>query len=121
VYGDGSQTRSFCYVDDLLDGLELLMRSPDHVIGPCNLGNPHEVTIRDIAARIIKQTGSRSTLDRRPLPQDDPRRRRPVIARALKLLGWQPRVSLDYGLTSTIGYFSLKLTAPKPVLATVNP
>jgi UDP-glucuronate decarboxylase len=121
VYGDGSQTRSFCYVDDLLDGLELLMRSPDHVTGPCNLGNPHEVTIGDIAARIIEQTGSRSTLDRRPLPQDDPKRRRPVIARALQLLGWQPRVSLDYGLTSTIGYFSLKLTAPKPVLAAVNP
>jgi UDP-glucuronate decarboxylase len=120
IYGDGSQTRSFCFVDDLLNGLELLMESPDEVTGPCNLGNPHEVTIRDVAARIIEQTGSRSALDLRPLPQDDPKRRRPVISRALKLLGWQPRILLEQGLKATIGYFSLKMTAPKPVLAAVN-
>jgi UDP-glucuronate decarboxylase len=120
IYGDGSQTRSFCFVDDLLDGLELLMESPDEVTGPCNLGNPHEVTIRDVAARIIEQTGSHSALDRRPLPQDDPKRRRPVISRALKLLGWQPRMPFECGLKATIGYFSLKMTAPKPILAAVN-
>jgi UDP-glucuronate decarboxylase len=119
IYGDGSQTRSFCFVDDLIDGLELLMESPGDVTGPCNLGNPHEVTIREIAARIIKQTGSRSALDRRPLPEDDPKRRRPSISRALKLLGWQPRIPLEHGLNATIGYFSLKL-APRLVLATVN-
>jgi UDP-glucuronate decarboxylase len=120
VYGDGSQTRSFCFVDDLLDGLELLMESSDAVTGPCNLGNPHEVTIRDIARRVVELTGSRSPLDRRPLPQDDPKRRKPVISRAMKLLGWQPRVPLDMGLKATIGYFSLKLTGTKPILATVN-
>jgi UDP-glucuronate decarboxylase len=120
IYGDGSQTRSFCFVDDLLSGLELFMESPDDVIGPCNLGNPHEVTIRQVAERIIEQVGSRSVLDNRPLPQDDPKRRRPVIDRAMKLLGWQPHVPLEQGLKATIGYFSLRMAGPKPVLATVN-
>lgn len=120
IYGDGSQTRSFCFVDDLLSGLELLMEGPHDVTGPCNLGNPHEVTIKQVAERIIEQTGSRSVLDNRPLPQDDPKRRRPVIDRAMKLLGWQPQVPLDQGLKATIGYFALKLHAPRPVLATVN-
>jgi UDP-glucuronate decarboxylase len=119
VYGDGSQTRSFCYVDDLLDGLELLMESPEAVTGPCNLGNPHEVTVHDIAQRVIAMTSSRSRIEARPLPQDDPKRRKPVIARAQKLLGWEPRVPLEVGLKATIGYFSLRLSGAKPILAAV--
>ncbi|MDQ2079843.1 SDR family oxidoreductase [Xanthobacteraceae bacterium Astr-EGSB] len=113
IYGDGSQTRSFCYVDDLLFGLELLMESPLTVTGPCNLGNPQEVTICDIARLILAQTESASTLDFRPLPIDDPKRRRPVIDRALELLGWRPRAPLDAGLRATIGYFAMKLSAPE--------
>jgi UDP-glucuronate decarboxylase len=112
VYGDGSQTRSFCYVDDLLNGLELLMESPPAIIGPCNLGNPHEVPVRQIAELILKQTGSHSPLVYRPLPKDDPRRRQPVIEKALQLLGWRPRVALERGLRATIDYFSLKIFTP---------
>jgi UDP-glucuronate decarboxylase len=119
VYGDGRQTRSFCFVDDLLDGLELLMESPHAVTGPCNLGNPHEVPVKDIAKRILAFTGSRSCIETRPLPQDDPKRRQPVIARAQKLLGWQPRVPLDVGLKATIGYFLLRLSGAKPILTAV--
>jgi UDP-glucuronate decarboxylase len=119
VYGDGSQTRSFCFVDDLLDGLEMLMESPEPVTGPCNLGNPHEVPVKDIAMRILALTGSRSRIETRPLPQDDPKRRRPVIARAHKLLSWQPRVPLEVGLKATIGYFCLSLSGAKPILTTV--
>jgi UDP-glucuronate decarboxylase len=120
VYGDGNQTRSFCFVDDLLDGLELLMESPEVVTGPCNLGSPHEVTIKNIARRVVDLTGSRSRLDRRPLPQDDPKRRKPAISRAIKLLGWRPRVPLDVGLKATIGYFSLRMAGANPILATVS-
>jgi UDP-glucuronate decarboxylase len=109
LYGDGSQTRSFCYIDDLLNGLELMMESADQVTGPCNLGNPHEVPISEIARLVLARTGSRSRIEHRPLPQDDPQRRKPVIARALDLLGWRPRVPLDDGLRATIDYFSLKL------------
>jgi UDP-glucuronate decarboxylase len=112
LYGDGSQTRSFCYVDDLLNGLQLLMESPDSVTGPCNLGNPHEVTVKDIARLVLQQTGSRSPIELRPLPEDDPKRRQPVINRALTLLGWQPRVPLEQGLRATIDYFSLKIFTP---------
>jgi UDP-glucuronate decarboxylase len=119
VYGDGSQTRSFCFVDDLIDGLESLMESPEAVTGPCNLGNPHEVTVKDIAKRVIAMTASRSRIEARPLPQDDPKRRRPVIARAQKLLGWQPRVPLEVGLKATIGYFSLRMSGAKPILTAV--
>jgi UDP-glucuronate decarboxylase len=113
LYGDGSQTRSFCYVDDLLDGLELLMESGDEVTGPCNLGNPREVSVNDIAQLILRQTGSRSTIEMRPLPQDDPKRRQPVITRAMDLLGWKPSITLERGLRATIDYFSLKIFAPK--------
>jgi UDP-glucuronate decarboxylase len=113
LYGDGSQTRSFCYVDDLLDGLELLMESGDEVTGPCNLGNPREVSVNDIAQLILRQTGSRSTIETRPLPQDDPKRRQPVITRAMDLLGWKPSITLERGLRATIDYFSLKIFAPK--------
>jgi UDP-glucuronate decarboxylase len=109
LYGDGSQTRSFCYVDDLLHGLELLMESPPEVTGPCNLGNPHEIPVKTIADMVLDQTGSRSRIEHRPLPEDDPKRRQPVIARARALLGWSPRVPLEQGLRSTIDYFSLKI------------
>jgi UDP-glucuronate decarboxylase len=112
LFGDGTQTRSFCYVDDLLDGLELLMGSAPGVTGPCNLGNPHEVTVKEIARMVLGHTGSRSRIEHRPLPQDDPRRRRPVISMAEQLLGWSPRIALDVGLRATIDYFSLKLFTP---------
>jgi UDP-glucuronate decarboxylase len=117
LYGDGSQTRSFCYVDDLLNGLELLMESPSTFSGPCNLGNPHEVPVRELAKMVIEQTGSSSRIEHHPLPQDDPKRRRPVIERARDFLGWRPSVSIEDGLRSTIDYFSLKLT---PELARAN-
>jgi UDP-glucuronate decarboxylase len=112
LYGDGSQTRSFCYVDDLLTGLELLMESPSDVIGPCNLGNPREVPIKEIARMVLDRTRSRSTIEHRPLPQDDPKRRQPVIDRARSLLGWRPRIELEDGLRDTIDYFSLKIVSP---------
>jgi UDP-glucuronate decarboxylase len=121
IYGDGSQTRSFCYIDDLLNGLELLMESPDHVTGPCNLGNPHETTIGDIARMIVAQTASRSKLNFKPLPQDDPKRRRPVIDKAKSLLGWNPRIPLEQGLNETIAYFTLKVFTPKDVTKVVAP
>jgi UDP-glucuronate decarboxylase len=118
IYGDGSQTRSFCYIDDLLSGLELLMESREEITGPFNLGNPHEVRVKDIAKLILDQTGSRSRLEHRPLPQDDPKRRKPVIERAIDLLGWQPRVSLEKGVRATIDYFSLKVVMPDSIVGT---
>jgi UDP-glucuronate decarboxylase len=105
IYGDGRQTRSFCYCDDLIDGLVRLMATGDEVTGPINLGNPSEIAIRDLAATIVEFTGSRSKIVSRPLPVDDPRQRRPDIAKAQTLLGWQPKVSLADGLKETIGYF----------------
>ena len=109
LYGDGSQTRSFCYVDDLIDGFVRLMETGPEVTGPINLGNPGEFTIRELAektiARIASRTGARSPLLERPLPQDDPRQRRPDITRARALLGWSPRVALEEGLDRTIAYF----------------
>ena len=108
LYGDGSQTRSFCYVDDLLNGLELLMESSPDITGPCNLGNPREISVNDIALMVLQQTRSRSRIERRPLPQDDPKRRQPVIDRAHCLLGWSPSVALEEGLRATIDYFTLK-------------
>lgn len=118
IYGDGSQTRSFCYIDDLLNGLELLMESREEITGPFNLGNPHEVRVQDIARLILDQTGSRSRLEHHALPQDDPKRRKPVIDRAIDLLGWQPRVPLDKGVRATIDYFSLKVAMPDSVVGT---
>jgi UDP-glucuronate decarboxylase len=109
IYGDGSQTRSFCYIDDLLTGIQLLMESPVEITGPFNLGNPEEQTVKRIADLIVAQTGSSSTIEYHPLPQDDPKRRRPVISRARDVLGWSPRIPLDEGLRATINYFSLRL------------
>jgi UDP-glucuronate decarboxylase len=105
VYGDGSQTRSFCYVDDLIDGFVRLMVSPDSVVGPINLGNPTEFTILELAAHVIELTGSRSRIVHRPKPEDDPRQRRPDISKAHDLLGWEPRTPLKEGLNQTIAYF----------------
>ncbi|HEX5281400.1 MAG TPA: UDP-glucuronic acid decarboxylase family protein [Micropepsaceae bacterium] len=105
IYGDGSQSRSFCFVDDLVDGLVRLMESPDEVTGPINLGNPVEFTMRELADKVIAMTGTRSGIVRRPLPQDDPKQRQPDITLARSLLGWYPGVSLSEGLEKTIAYF----------------
>ncbi|HEU6438000.1 MAG TPA: UDP-glucuronic acid decarboxylase family protein [Nitratidesulfovibrio sp.] len=105
IYGDGSQTRSFCYVDDMVDGLTALMHAPDDAYLPVNLGNPEERTILNLAEIIIEFVNSRSTIDFRPLPQDDPRRRRPDISQAREKLGWEPKVSMEEGLRKTVEYF----------------
>ena len=105
VYGDGAQTRSFCYVDDIIDGLVTMMESPREVTGPINLGNPGEFTIRELADLVVELTGSTSGLDRRPLPVDDPTRRQPDITRAREQLGWAPTVELRAGLARTIESF----------------
>ncbi len=105
VYGDGAQTRSFCYVDDLIEGFVRLMASPDEVTGPINLGNPEEYSMLDLAGMIIEFTGSRSRVVHRPKPQDDPRQRRPDISRAHEALGWSPRMPVRDGLKRTIRYF----------------
>jgi UDP-glucuronate decarboxylase len=101
VYGDGSQTRSFCYVDDLVDGLVAFMKAPD-VVGPLNLGNPVELTILELAHVVLRLTGSASPIVHHPLPPDDPKMRRPVIARARKLVGVDPKIALEQGLRRTI-------------------
>jgi UDP-glucuronate decarboxylase len=105
VFGDGSQTRSFCYVDDLVDGLMALMASPEAVTGPVNLGNPGEFTMLDLARQVLALTGSTAPLEHRPLPADDPARRRPDITRARELLGWEPVIDLADGLKRTVEYF----------------
>ena len=105
LYGDGLQTRSFCYVDDLIEGFLRLMDSGSEVTGPVNLGNPVEFTMRELAERILAQTGSASRLQFRPLPPDDPKQRRPDIRRAREVLGWAPAVPLEAGLARTIDYF----------------
>jgi UDP-glucuronate decarboxylase len=105
IYGDGTQTRSFCYVDDTVDGLIRLMESPDDVTGPINIGNPVEISIRKLAEKIIAKTGSRSELRDCQLPEDDPKQRQPDISRARKFLQWEPQVDLDQGLDRTVQYF----------------
>jgi UDP-glucuronate decarboxylase len=105
IYGDGGQTRSFCYVDELVDGLIRLMDGPADFTGPCNLGNPGEFTMLELAEKVIELTGSRSRLKFMPLPQDDPKRRRPDITLAEEKLGWSPRIDLTEGLKKTIPYF----------------
>ena len=105
IYGDGRQTRSFCYVDDLVDGLFRMMNRDDGPIGPVNIGNPREFTMVQLAQEVLRLTGSRSALVHRPAPVDDPRQRRPDIASATELLGWVPKIQLAAGLQSTIDYF----------------
>jgi UDP-glucuronate decarboxylase len=114
IYGDGRQTRSFCYVDDMIEGFVRLMESPAHVTGPINLGNPVEFTIRELAELAIEMTGSRSKLTYLPLPQDDPRQRQPDITLARTRLKWQPTVELREGLEHTIRYFDRLLATPEP-------
>jgi UDP-glucuronate decarboxylase len=105
VYGDGSQTRSFCYVDDLIDGLVRLMNSADSVTGPVNIGNPVEFTIAELARQVVEKTGAKAPLEYLDLPPDDPKQRRPDITKARELLGWEPEVPLDQGPDWTIAYF----------------
>ncbi|MGY3533864.1 MULTISPECIES: UDP-glucuronic acid decarboxylase family protein [Bradyrhizobium] len=121
IYGEGSQTRSFCFIDDLVRGLELLMESPSTVTGPCNLGNPQEITIEAIARTVLACTRSASPLRFESLPEDDPKRRKPVIETAERLLGWRPRVALQDGLQATIAYFSLRVATPAPALVSARP
>jgi UDP-glucuronate decarboxylase len=111
VYGSGEQTRSFCYVDDLVDGLMRLMETPEEVTGPVNLGNPVEFTIRQLAESVIALTGSSSKIVNRPLPEDDPKQRQPDIGLAQELLKWNPRVQLQEGLMKTIDYFEELLSS----------
>jgi UDP-glucuronate decarboxylase len=121
IYGTGTQTRSFCYVDDLVGGLIRLMDSSNEVTGPCNLGNPEEITVREAARLVIALAESKSTLRFMPLPQDDPKRRRPSIEKAEQLLGWRPRVSFESGLKFTIAYFNLNVVAEgTPQIAAVE-
>jgi len=110
IYGDGQQTRSFCYVDDLVDGLMKMMATPDEVVGPINLGNPGEFTMLELAESVKRLTNSRSRIVHEPLPQDDPKRRQPDITRARAVLGWQPLVQLEQGLLRTIAHFEAQLS-----------
>jgi UDP-glucuronate decarboxylase len=105
IYGDGTQTRSFCYADDLIEAIVRLMNAPDDFVGPVNLGNPSEITVGELAQRIVALTGSRSRIDYMPLPDDDPKRRQPDISLAKERLGWEPQVPLEEGLKRTIAYF----------------
>jgi UDP-glucuronate decarboxylase len=105
IYGDGKQTRSFCYVNDLVNGLMSLMNSTDEVTGPINLGNPGEFTMLELAEKVIAISGSTSKLNFMPLPADDPKQRQPDITLAKTILQWQPTIALDEGLTKTIAYF----------------
>ncbi|WP_314957660.1 UDP-glucuronic acid decarboxylase family protein [Bradyrhizobium cosmicum] len=116
IYGRGTQTRSFCFVEDLVRGLQLLMESPASVTGPCNLGNPHEVTIEAVAREVLSSTRSESPLRFEELPKDDPQRRKPVIDTAERSLGWRPRVALKEGLQATIAYFALRMATETPAL-----
>jgi UDP-glucuronate decarboxylase len=109
IYGDGQQTRAFCYVDDLIDGMVAMMNADDDVTGPINLGNPHEISMRTLAQQIIALTGARSRIVNRPLPEDDPTQRCPDITRARQVLGWEPCVPLEEGLRRTIAYFAERL------------
>ena len=117
IYGDGSQTRAFCYVDDLIDGLVRLMQTPEDVTGPINIGNPAESSIRQLAELTVELTGSRSRIVHAPLPEDDPRQRQPDISRARDLLGWQPITPLREGLSRTVAYFDRLLAEPERLVA----
>jgi len=111
IYGDGLQTRSFCYVDDLIEGMIRLMDSPDEITGPINVGNPGEFTMIELAENVLRLTGSKSKLIKMPLPADDPKQRKPDITKAKSVLGWEPKVQLEDGLKETIGYFRQLLDA----------
>jgi UDP-glucuronate decarboxylase len=126
LYGDGLQTRSFCYVDDLIEGMMRLMDSDKAITGPINVGNPVEFTMRELAELVVAETGSKSPIVFRPLPQDDPKQRRPDISQAQAKLGWEPKVSLADGLKETVAYFRRTLDftadlAPTIVLPAMPP
>jgi UDP-glucuronate decarboxylase len=114
IYGDGSQSRAFCYVDDLVDGLVRLMDSGDEITGPINLGNPAEFTIKELAQKVVGLTGSKSQIVHKPLPSDDPTQRQPDISVAERVLGWKPAVSLNAGMQKTINYFNGLLRDHEP-------
>lgn len=118
IFGEGQQTRSFCYVDDLVEGFLRLMATPRDVVGPINLGNPGEFTILELAQKVIEMTGTRSKIVHRPLPSDDPRQRRPNIELARKMLDWTPSVTLEAGLKRTIPYFDKLLASLPPGMLT---
>ncbi len=109
IYGDGTQTRSFCYVDDLIEGMVRMIQTPNDVTGPVNLGNPGEFTIRELAEKILSMTRSGSKIEYRPAMQDDPQQRQPDITLAKSLLGWQPTVPLEEGLRRTIRFFQSQI------------
>jgi UDP-glucuronate decarboxylase len=113
IYGEGNQTRAFCYVDDLVEGLIGLMNTPNEITGPVNLGNPGEFTIRELAELIVDMTGSPSRIIHMPLPADDPKQRRPDISKANELFGWEPTIPLREGLRKTIAYFERSLELEK--------
>ena len=108
IYGDGSQTRSFCFVDDLINGMIKMMNSFDSIHGPINLGNPGEFTIKELAQKVIEFTNSHSKIVYMPLPKDDPKQRKPDISKAKELLNWEPTINLDQGLKRTISYFEMR-------------
>nr|WP_204259780.1 UDP-glucuronic acid decarboxylase family protein [Lichenicola cladoniae] len=120
LYGDGGQTRAFCYVSDLIEGFVRMMDSDDDITGPINLGNPHEIPVRELAERVLALTGSRSRIVYLPLPQDDPTQRCPDITRARNLLGWEPQVGLDDGLRRSIDYFDQLLGGRSGVLSGIE-
>jgi UDP-glucuronate decarboxylase len=109
LYGEGMQTRSFCYVDDLVEGFIRFMATGDEVTGPINLGNPGEFTIRALAEKVVELTGSKSQIEYRPLPQDDPQQRQPDITKAKAVLDWEPTIQLEAGLKKTVAYFDALL------------
>ncbi|MDR0453889.1 MAG: SDR family oxidoreductase [Deferribacteraceae bacterium] len=111
IYGDGSQTRSFCYADDMIEAVFRMMNSPDNFTGPVNIGNPHEFTVKELAEKVLKLTGGKSAVIYMPLPLDDPSRRRPDITLAKNVLGWEPSVQLEEGLMRTVEYFKRVLKA----------
>jgi UDP-glucuronate decarboxylase len=119
IYGDGAQTRSFCYVDDLVDGLVRLMQSGDEVTGPINIGNPVEFSMLQLAQEVLALIGSKSRIAHRPLPQDDPKQRQPDISKAQALLGWKPATPLKEGLQKTIAYFEALLREPGPWMSSI--
>jgi UDP-glucuronate decarboxylase len=121
IYGDGSQTRSFCFVSDLIDGLVRLMNSPAEVTGPVNIGNPVELTILELAERVVAKIGGKASLEFKPLPQDDPTQRRPDITRASEQLGWAPQIALEEGLDATIAYFTRITDTPLSRVGGVRP
>jgi len=110
IYGDGSQSRSFCYVDDLVEAMLRMMGTPKEITGPVNVGNPNEFTIRELAELVIELTGTKAKIMSEPLPSDDPRQRKPDIAKAREILGWEPKTQLREGLVKTIAYFDRLLS-----------